>query len=131
MLDRSVFPGRVHGLKNQQQAPTVLRRKNVLQPAHFFDAVRQQFLRLRLQFGPQPVRVRRVVILEAEVFPVFDAVALEQFVDFHSVTCCNSPRCSVPQVRGVSPHHLSIGRWFPPRVIQVTASRPPFPLQYG
>ena len=34
---------------------------------------------------PEAVRVGGVVILEAEVFSVFDAVALEQFVDFHSV----------------------------------------------
>ena len=91
VLDRSIFPGRIHGLKNQQQAPAVLRRENVLQMAQFLDAVRQQFLRLRLQFRLQPVRVGGVVILEAEVFSVFDAVAPEQFVDFHSVTLCDFP----------------------------------------
>ena len=86
MLDGSVFPGRIHGLKDQQQAPTVLCRENVLQEAQFFNAIREQFLGLRLQFRPQAVRVGGVVVLEAEVFPMFDAVALKQFVDFHRVT---------------------------------------------
>src|SRR6267143_784792 len=33
VLDRSVLPCGVHALKNQEHAPTVLRRENVLQPA--------------------------------------------------------------------------------------------------
>jgi hypothetical protein len=45
------------------------------------------------------VRVRRIVILEAELFPVFDAVALEQFIDFHSVTLSDFPSCRVSKIR--------------------------------
>ena len=62
VLDRTVLSSGVHALKNQKQAPRVLRRQNILQAAQFLDAVRQQFLRLRLQFRPQTVRVRGVVI---------------------------------------------------------------------
>src|SRR4030081_3270594 len=43
VLDRSILPGRVHALNNQQQAPTVLRRENVLEAAQFLDATPSQF----------------------------------------------------------------------------------------
>ena len=91
VFDRSVLSSGVHALKNQKQAPTVLRRENILQAVQFLDAVGEQFLRLRLHFRAQSVRVCRFVILEREMFPVLDAVALEELVDFHRVICVTLP----------------------------------------
>ena len=43
VLDDAVFSGRIHGLKNQQQAPAVLGVELVLQLGHAGDALGQQF----------------------------------------------------------------------------------------
>src|ERR1700675_1534087 len=38
VFDRAILPGRIHRLKNHQQAPSILRVKSVLQLRHLMDA---------------------------------------------------------------------------------------------
>jgi hypothetical protein len=61
VLDGAVFPGSVHGLKDEQQRPAVLRVKHFLEVAEAGDAVLEQTLRGVLVLDA--IRVARLVIL--------------------------------------------------------------------
>lgn len=61
VLDGAVFPGGVHGLKDEQQRPAVLRVKHFLEVAEAGDAVFEQTLRGVLVLDA--IRVVGVVIV--------------------------------------------------------------------
>ena len=76
VLDDAIFAGRVHGLKNEQHAPTVLGVELVLQIGHRSDAVGQKLLRVFL--GMYFPSVFRIEILQTELASVLDPIRLDQ-----------------------------------------------------
>jgi hypothetical protein len=71
VLDGSIFAGGIHGLKNQQQAPAVLRRQNVLQIAQFLNAIGEAVPWLGgFEFRFKSVRVGGIVVFELEMLSI-------------------------------------------------------------
>ena len=88
VLDHAVFSSSVHGLKDQQERPAILRVQFVLQFGELLDALFQKFVSFFL--GLDAGSVRRIVILEAEMLSVFYAKRLYQLAAYlHS-----DPRCA-------------------------------------
>ena len=77
MLDRSILTRRIHSLKDQQQAPPILRIELVLKFLDMRHALFQQSLGLLL--GLQFPRVLRVEVFQAKLNPVTYAVRFRQF----------------------------------------------------
>jgi hypothetical protein len=96
VFDGAVLPCRIHGLKDEQHRPAILRVEHVLQRRQRFDASGEQLLGARLVFGPIAERVTGIDVLEAEV-AVGDAEGfrklarpLDELLDFHHCTSCGT-----------------------------------------
>jgi len=82
VLDGTVLAGGVHGLKDEQHRPGVLRIENVLQLGQGFDAHLQDFLGARLVLRFEWTGVRGINILQPECLAVGDAVGLAEPAGF-------------------------------------------------
>src|SRR2546429_2432939 len=80
VLDGAVFAGGVHGLKDEQKSPTILRVKHFLEVAEAGDAVFEQALRGALVLDA--VGVGGLEILEAKLFTLGDAVRFDDVRGF-------------------------------------------------
>ena len=88
VLDHAVFSSSVHGLKDQQERPAILRVQFVLQFGELLDALFQKLVGFFL--GLHAGSVCRIVILEAEMLSVFYTKRLYQLAGYlHS-----DPRCA-------------------------------------
>ena len=67
MLDRAVFPGSIHRLKDNQHGPAILRVEFVLQMPEQFDTLRQRLLRPRLVVSFETQRLARIDLLETKL----------------------------------------------------------------
>src|SRR5207245_6467001 len=75
VFDRAVLARRVHRLKDQQDAPAILRVQLVLQLAQSFDAALQEFRGFLL--GLNAAAVGGVVVAQAETSVGRDAVSAQ------------------------------------------------------
>ncbi len=110
MFDRAIFSRGIHGLKNQQQSPAILRIKLFLHVAEQAHTSLQDVL--GVLFGLDSVGVSGIKVREPEVFASCDAVAfndprcffqvLAMFHDSGSVvqTCDSEQRAEAPTESG-------------------------------
>src|ERR1700722_6543110 len=81
VLDDAVFSGRIHGLKNQQQGPGILRVELVLQICGTGNSLLQSLIRMFLRI---PVRcIGGIEILEAKMLSALHAVTFGQLLVLH------------------------------------------------
>ena len=85
VLDRAVLAGRVHGLKDQQHRPAVLRVEPLLQLGQALDPLRQQVLGLVL-FDIEVIGVAGIPVLEAEVVRIAHAIEFGKFREAHAMS---------------------------------------------
>jgi hypothetical protein len=94
VLDRAVFAGRVHRLKDEQQGPAILGVEHVLLLRQQCNAALQDFCGFAL-FQLQAARVARIEILEPEALALGDAewvdVLLYTLEAFFFFACRNRP----------------------------------------
>ncbi len=77
MLDGAIFAGCVHGLKNQEHRPAILRIELVLKRRHFRNALLEQFF--GMFFGTEMPRGCGIKVLQAKVLAPINAIRLGQF----------------------------------------------------
>ena len=80
VLDRPVFPRRIHRLEDEEHRPAILRVKHVLQFRERLHPGLQRLLRARLVLGLEFTRVARIDILQSEFLSIRDAVRLGKLV---------------------------------------------------
>jgi len=76
VLDGAILAGGIHGLKNQQQRPFILRIEPPLQLGERFETVFQQIVRVFLRF--QFPGIVRLKILQAKFAAIANAIAVRQ-----------------------------------------------------
>ena len=70
VLDGAVLPAGIHGLKDQQHRPAVLRVEHILQLGQRLDAHGERFLGTRLILGSELERVAGIDVFEAKAVTV-------------------------------------------------------------
>ena len=80
MLDRAIFSGSVHCLKDEQYRPLILPVKHVLQFSKYFNTAFQQFFCPRFVFGSGLTGIVRIDILEPKLLAIGDAVRRYEFL---------------------------------------------------
>ena len=100
MFDVAVFAGGVHGLKDNQHRPTVLRIELVLQLGKRRDARGKSLLGARLILGREVERVSGITIFETKILTVRDTEGMRQFSgsldDFLHFHRCISSMSALP-----------------------------------
>src|SRR5215472_13529205 len=76
MFDHPVFASGIHGLKDQQNGPAVLRVELVLKLCHLLDALVQELL--GALFGTKMTSACGIRIFQAKVFAVMNSVRIRQ-----------------------------------------------------
>jgi hypothetical protein len=74
VLDRAILPGRVHGLKDQEKRPAVLRVEPLLEAAQELYAVLEELASLLLLFRFEMPGVRRIGFPQTESLAIIDSV---------------------------------------------------------
>src|SRR5262249_9727581 len=96
VFDGAIFAGGIHGLKNQEQRPAVLRVKFFLVFRQQFFAVLQSFLGVFLAF--QAVGVFLVVVLATNILPLANAIGTGNILRFPSeFLALHADKFSTPQ----------------------------------
>src|SRR5262249_40040646 len=117
VLDGAILAGGVHGLKNKEQAPFVLRIKHVLQFRKRVNADFHGLLDARLVLGLESQGFAGIKVLERKPFPVDNTELLRKFVSFIDELFCFHGQL-VSRLQPSAPS----GRWNTERA---AASRPP------
>ena len=81
MLDGAVFPGRIHGLENQQQPPLILGVELLLQLGEPCDALLQKRTGLLLILGAQCASISRIDIPNPEALAIGNAIGLNKIFE--------------------------------------------------
>jgi len=94
MLDGTVLPPRVHALENEQNSPTILGIKFVLQLSQARNTLLQSLF--RTFFCMPAIGISGVVILQSEVFAVLNPIKFCQLFVLHFRLTCVFERCRNP-----------------------------------